>query len=105
MARRSTSRCCRAQLGLKLFGLSRQRTDYQRELAVRLVLPFPILSDEGERFAGALLLPRLTTGGEVYLKRLTLLIRAGLIEAVFYPVADPSGHAAEVLSRLSEGPR
>ena len=88
-----------------MFGLSRQRTDYQRELAVRLVLPFPILSDEGERFAGGAAPAKVHHGGEVYLKRLTLLIRAGLIEAVFYPVADPSGHAAEVLSRLSEGPR
>jgi peroxiredoxin len=90
------------RLGLKLFGLSRQTTGYQRELAARLALPFPILSDAEGRFAAALRLPSFTTGGEVYFKRLTLLLRAGLIEAVFFPVPDPSGHAAELLGRLSE---
>jgi peroxiredoxin len=88
--------------GLKLFGLSRQTPAYQRELAARLALSFPILSDAEGRFAAALRLPSFTTGGEVYLKRLTLLLRAGRIEAVFFPVPDPSGHAAELLGRLSE---
>jgi peroxiredoxin len=52
-----------ARLGLTLFGLSRQTTAYQRELAARLAFTFPILSDEGGLFAGALLLPSFTTAG------------------------------------------
>jgi len=92
-------------LGIRLFGLSRQTTDYQRELAARLALPFPILSDAEGRFAGALRLPSFTTGGEIYLKRLTLAVKDGRIERAFYPVADPAGHAAEVLSWLGRQPQ
>ncbi|MGZ8400881.1 MAG: peroxiredoxin [Methyloceanibacter sp.] len=93
------------KLGIRLFGLSRQTTDYQRELVARLALPFPILSDAEGRFAGALRLPSFTTGGEINLKRLTLAVKDGQIERLFYPVADPAGHAAEVLSWLGGEPQ
>jgi peroxiredoxin len=86
--------------GVQLFGLSRQSTEYHRELAARLALPFPILSDAAGAFAAALRLPTFTTGGEIYLARLTLVINDGRIETVFYPVPDPAGHAAEVLLKL-----
>jgi peroxiredoxin len=89
-----------AELGLRLFGLSRQTTEYQRELAARLGLLFPILSDADGRFAAALPLPSFTAGGEIYLRRLTLLIEEGRIERVFYPVRDPASHAAELLLGL-----
>ncbi|MGE3528202.1 MAG: peroxiredoxin [Methyloceanibacter sp.] len=85
-----------ARMDVRLFGLSRQDTAYQRELAARLGLPFPILSDAGGAFSAALKLPTFATGGTVYLKRLTLLIAGGRIEKVFYPVADPAGHAAAI---------
>ncbi len=93
-----------ARLGVSLFGLSRQTTDYQRELAARLALPFPILSDVEGGFAAALRLPSFTTGGETYLKRLTLLIENGRIENMFYPVHDPAGHARDVLLSLKQQP-
>ena len=89
------------RLGISLFGLSRQTTDYQRELVARLALPFPILSDAEGRFAGALRLPSFTTCGEIYLKRLTLAVKDGQIERAFYPVPDPAGHADEVLRALN----
>jgi peroxiredoxin len=85
---------------VKLFGLSRQTTDYQRKLVTRLALPFPILSDAEGGFAGALRLPTFTTGGETYLKRLTLLVRDGKIERAFYPVGNPAGHAIDLLCFL-----
>jgi peroxiredoxin len=88
--------------GVRLFGLSRQTTEYQRELTTRLALPFPILSDAEGRFAAALRLPSFTTGGEIYLKRLTLLIEDDRIDAVFYPVSDPAGHAGQVLFRARQ---
>ena len=88
------------RLGIQLFGVSRQTTDYQRELVSRLALPFPILSDETGRFAGALQLPSFTAGDETYLTRLTLAVRDGKVETVFYPLPDPAGHAAEVLLAL-----
>jgi peroxiredoxin len=89
-----------AALGIRLFGLSRQTTDYQIELVARLSLPFPILSDAEGRFAAALDLPSFTTGAAVYLERLSFVLRDGRIETVFYPVEDPPAHAAEVLRRL-----
>jgi len=89
-----------AALGVRLLGLSRQATDYQSEFVSRLRLPFPILSDADGRFGDALRLPRFSTGGEVYLRRLTLLIESGRIARVFYPVSDPAGHAAAVLAAL-----
>ncbi len=86
-----------AGLNVGLFGLSRQTTDWQREMAARLRLPFPILSDAEGRFASALSLPSFATGGESYLKRLTLVVSSGTIETRFFPVPDPASHAREVL--------
>lgn len=91
-------------IGLRLFGLSRQDTNYQRELVVRLALPFPILSDTDGAFAAALRLPTFTTGDVIYLKRLTLLIVDGRIARVFYPVANPGNHAAEILREVENRP-
>jgi peroxiredoxin len=89
-----------ARLGVSLFGLSRQTADYQQELSARLALPFPVLSDVEGRFAAALRLPSFNTGGEIYLKRLTLVAASGRIERVLYPVANPARHADEVLRWL-----
>jgi peroxiredoxin len=88
------------RLCVPVFGLSRQDTAYQREVAERLRLPFPILSDSGGAFASALALPSFRTGDRNYLKRLTLVIDAGRIAHVFFPVPDPAGHAREVLQWL-----
>jgi peroxiredoxin len=88
------------QRRVQIFGLSGQTTDYQREMVTQLRLPFSVLSDAEGVFAAALGLPSFTTGGETYLKRLTLVVENGNIESVVYPGADPTGHAAEVLTRL-----
>src|SRR5690349_21678843 len=47
-----------------VFGLSSQTTDYQREMAERLRLPFPVLSDADFSLGTALSLPTFTTSGE-----------------------------------------
>lgn len=86
-----------ADCGARIFGLSRQTTEYQSEMAARLAVPFPILSDAEDRLTATLALPSFATGGQVYLKRLTLLVGQGRIEAVFYPVSEPAHHAREVL--------
>jgi peroxiredoxin len=85
-----------AALGVALYGLSGQTTDYQREMARRLKVPFPILSDAGGRAARALSLPTFETGNEIYLERLTFVIADGCFEHLFYPVPDPAQHAQEV---------
>jgi peroxiredoxin len=88
--------------GARLFGLSLQQPDYQKEMAARLGLPFPILSDAGGAFVAALVLPSFTTGDANYLKRLTLVADAGRIAHVFFPVPDPARHAHEVLHWLKQ---
>jgi len=87
-----------------LFGLSTQATAYQQELAERLHLPFPILSDEQLRLTHALRLPTFETHGMTLLKRLTLVLYDGLIEHVFYPVFPPDRNAADVAAWL-QGPQ
>jgi peroxiredoxin len=90
--------------GAGVFGLSTQDTDYQRELAERLGLPFPILSDAGLELSRALRLPTFEVGGETLLKRLTMLVSGGRIERVWYPVFPPDRHAVEVLGWLEANP-
>ena len=90
--------------GVAIFGLSKQTTEYQCEMAKRLRLPFPILSDAEGRFAAALALPPFATGGETYLKRLTLIVENGRIERVFYPVTEPALHAGEIIAWLDQSP-
>jgi peroxiredoxin len=88
------------ELGVRVLALSTQDSTYQREMAERLHLPFPVLSDEGLELTGELGLPTFETGGWTLLKRLTLVIDDGKIRHVFYPVFPPGGHAAEVLDWL-----
>jgi peroxiredoxin len=85
----------------RLFGLSTQSPAYQREAAERLHLPFPILSDEDLALARAMRLPTFEADGMTLLKRLTLVIRDGTIEHVFYPVFPPDRNADEVLAWLA----
>ena len=86
--------------GIGVFGLSTQPADYHRELAMRLQLNFPILSDENFQFASALGLPQFETAGTHYLKRLTILANQGVIERVWYPVRDPVRQGRDVLDVL-----
>ena len=84
-----------------LFGLSTQDTSYQREVAERLHLPFPLLSDAGFALTRAMHLPTFETGGMTLLKRFTLVISDGVIEHVFYPVFPPDRSAGDVIAWLS----
>jgi len=83
-----------------LFGLSTQDTDYQREAAERLHLPFAILSDAKLAFARALNLPTFSVAGMMLLKRMALVIDDGVIDKVFYPVFPPDQNAADVVAWL-----
>jgi peroxiredoxin len=91
-----------ASLGARVFGLSTQDTAYQQEAAVRLHLPFPLLSDERLALATALALPTFQVDGMTLIKRLTLVIDDGVIETVFYPVFPPDADAANVAAWLRE---
>ncbi len=88
-----------------VFGLSGQSTAYQAELAQRLALAFPVLSDESLQLADLLALPTFETAGMRLYRRLTMIITDAVIEHVFYPVFPPDEHAAEVLGWLRSIPR
>ena len=89
-------------LGAKVFGLSTQDSDYQREAAERLNLPYGLLSDENLEFVGALDLPTFEAEGMTLVKRLTLIVADGEILEVFYPVFPPGRNAEEVIWWLSQ---
>jgi len=92
------------KLQAAVFGLSTQTTEYQREMAGRLHLPFEILSDAEFILCDALRLPTFEVEGIRLVKRLTLIVRKGRIEHVFYPVFPPNESAAEVIRWLREHP-
>lgn len=88
----------------RVFGLSSQDTDYQREVVERLHLPFQMLSDPELGLADALDLPTFEAGGMTLYKRLTLVVRDGAIEHAFYPIFPPNEHAEQVLAWLRANP-
>ena len=90
-----------ARFGACVFGLSTQDAAYQREMAERLHLPFEVLSDADCDFADAVRLPTFEVDGMRLIKRLTLVVRDGMIEHVFYPVFPPSRNAADVVAWLA----
>ncbi|MET1415244.1 glutaredoxin 3 [Roseibium sp. HPY-6] len=91
-----------AAFGVTVFGLSTQTEAYQKELSDRLDLSFPILSDADFELTDAMRLPTMVVEGMRLIKRLTLVIKNGAIEHVFYPVFPPNRSAAEVIAWLQE---
>ena len=87
-------------LGVEVFGLSTQDSAYQREAVERLHLPFALLSDEKLIFTKALNLPTFEVEALTLIRRLTLVIRDGFVEHVFYPVFPPDKNADEVIDWL-----
>jgi len=83
-----------------VFGLSTQSNVYQTEMASRLHLPFPVLSDEKLALTRALKLPTMEVAGLTLIKRLALIIDGGRIAHVFYPVFPPDRNAGDVLAWL-----
>jgi peroxiredoxin len=85
-----------------VFGLSTQSNDYQAEMAARLHLPFPVLSDEKLVLTRALNLPTMDVAGLTLIKRLALIVDDGRISHVFYPVFPPDRNAGDVLEWLKD---
>ena len=87
-------------LGADVIGLSVQNTDYQKEMAERLHLPFPVVSDIHYEFQKALSLPTFQAAGMTLLKRLTLIVKNGVVEAVHYPIFPSDSDPDWVIGRL-----
>ena len=88
-------------LGATVFGLSAQTPEEQQEAAIRLALPYRLLSDARGELARALALPTFDWHGRTLLKRLTLLVCDGVVDDVLYPVFPPNRAAAAALERLA----
>jgi peroxiredoxin len=88
----------------QVYGLSTQSNAYQTEMASRLHLPFPVLSDEKLAFTRALNLPTMEVAGLTLIKRLALIIDDAGITHVFYPVFPPDRNAGDVLDWLKANP-
>jgi peroxiredoxin len=86
----------------QVFGLSTQSNAYQTEMASRLHLPFPVLSDEKLELTAALNLPTMEVAGLTLIKRLALIVDDARITHVFYPVFPPDRNAPDVLEWLKE---
>jgi peroxiredoxin len=89
-------------LGTGVFGLSTQKTEYQREARDRLHLPFELLSDSALELKRALRLPTFAVAGLELYRRLTLIVEDGCIVKVFYPVFPPDRNAEDVLEWLRQ---
>ena len=87
-----------------VFGLSTQDNVYQTEMASRLHLPFPVLSDEKLTLSRALNLPTMEVVGLTLIKRLAVIVDDGVITHVFYPVFPPDRNAGDVLAWLKDNP-
>jgi peroxiredoxin len=85
-----------------VFGLSTQSNAYQLEMAERLHLPFPVLSDEKLALTRALNLPTMAIAGLTLIKRLALIIDDARITHVLYPVFPPDRNAGDVLEWLKQ---
>jgi peroxiredoxin len=86
--------------GVRVFGLSTQDTDYQREAVERLHLPYALLSDERLELTRALGLPTFEVEGLTLIRRLTLIVADGRVDDFVYPVFPPDRGAELALERL-----
>ena len=88
------------ELDAKVYGVSAQSPEAQKEAVQRLHLPFELLSDNRFELTGALGLPTFAYNSLRLIKRLTLIIENGRISKVFYPVFPPNENAANVVAWL-----
>lgn len=88
------------RLGAQLAGLSAQTLEEQTELAERLGLLHPVLADPGLRLRDELGLPTFEFEGATLYRRVTLVLEAGGVARVFYPVFPPDRNAEEVVAWL-----
>ena len=84
-----------------VFGLSTQNTEYQREMADRLHLPFLVLSDVNLEFCEAMKLPTFDVNDMRLVKRVTMILDKSEVISVNYPVFPSDSDAAWVIKQLS----
>jgi peroxiredoxin len=83
-------------------GISTQSIQDQKEMTLRLKIPYDVLSDNNLNFVDQMKLPTFQIGGKVFIKRLTLIVEKSFIKKVFYPIFPPDKHIKEVIEWLKE---
>lgn len=83
-----------------LYGVSSQSTEYQSELAARLCLTYPLLSDPSCQVGQALGMKLIELEGSWFYARTTLVSKDGVIVKVFEDIADPENNARDVANWL-----
>ena len=99
-----------ARHNVAIYGISTQDPDYQAEFAVRMHIPFEILSDCELKLTRAMNLPTIEfpvrSGGPTTLvKRMAWYVEGARTEKVWYPVFPPDRNAAEVLEYVNKRQR
>lgn len=93
------------KLDVKLFGISRQDTEWQREFVGRHALAFPLLSDATGAFGEAAALATFLAGDTPYYVRRTFLVENGAVlfdhQNVIPPETDAGILLAEAQRRWS----
>lgn len=92
-------------LGAMIAGLSVQTVDEQRAFAERVGVRYRLISDPALRLALVLGLPTFEVSGRTFYRRITLLVRAGRIAHVIYPIPEPERNAADVMAWLERNAR
>lgn len=88
--------------GIGIYGISTQISEAQKEAANRLALPYLLLSDADHAFSSAMKLPLFEVNNIKMIKRLTLIVKDGMIKKCFYPVFPPDKNVVEVMAWFSE---
>ena len=90
-----------SKLNAVIYGMSTQDTDYQKEMTERFQLPYSILSDSKFEYCDILNIPTFIVGGKRLIKRVTMIIEDGVIEAVHYPILQSASDPDWVIAHLS----
>lgn len=95
-------------LGVAVYGVSTQTTEFQRAFLERNAARYEILSDEELRLVRAMRLPtfeyRVESGGpDTLIRRMAWYVEKGRVAHVWYPVFPPDRNAATVLAWLKGG--
>lgn len=90
-----------SELNASIYGMSTQNTEYQKEMVERLDLPFPIMSDSKFEFCNSMKIPTFTVNNVRLMRRITLVIENGVIEAIHFPIFQSASDPNWVISYLN----
>ncbi|QHB18288.1 redoxin domain-containing protein [Mannheimia pernigra] len=87
-------------LGYQVIGLSSQEYSIQRALSSYYNLGYALFSDENMQLKKYLNIPTFSHQSEEYYKRVTLIIKGGVIKRFFYPIFPSDSDIELVLNHL-----